>query len=391
MKISKRLTQIKPSATLTINAKTQEMRAQGREVVSLAVGEPDFPTPPHVVEATKKAIDDGYTRYTAVPGLPPVREAIAGYYNSFYDAGASMEHTMCSNGGKQVLYNLFMALLEPGDEVLLPAPYWVSYPAMVMLADGQPVVVPSRAEDNFLVSVKALEAARTEKTRMLVLNTPSNPTGCHYSQAQLDEIADWARKNDIFIVSDEVYDRLVYAPATPNTLCGYWKKQPENVAVVGALSKSMCMTGFRFGFCLAHEDLIKALSKIQGQSTSNVNAATQIGAQAALTGPWDIMDEMNTAFVRRRDLALDIINSWPGASCPKPDGAFYVFPVLDAFFNEETPDSTSLCTKILEETGVALVPGAAFGDDRCLRFSYALDDETLAAALHKVGDCLMSK
>ncbi|MBU1249154.1 MAG: pyridoxal phosphate-dependent aminotransferase [Proteobacteria bacterium] len=387
MKISDRLLRLKPSATLAINAKALELRAQGREVTSLAVGEPDFPTPLHIRDAAKQALDQGHTRYTPVPGVPALRLAIAGYFKKFYNVDAAMENTIASMGGKQALYNLFMALLNEGDEVLVPAPYWVSYPPMVELAQGVPVIVPTQPENNFLASVADLEKHRTPRTKMLILNTPSNPTGCHYRQEHLLELAEWAVKHDIFIVSDEVYDRLVYAPATPSTLSRFWMKHPDKVAVVNALSKSFCMTGFRMGYTLAHPDLVKALTKIQGQSTSNVNSIAQQAAITAFSGSWDIVEEMNIAFQVRRDLALSYFESW-GAPCPKPDGAFYAFPVLEKFYTKDAPDSTTMCTKILEEAGVALVPGAAFGDDRCIRFSYAVKEEILAAALEKVGKVL---
>lgn len=391
MRISDRLKKLKPSATLAVNAKAQELKAQGREVVSLAVGEPDFPTPDHVREAAKKAIDDGFTRYTPVPGIPDLRAAVAGYYGQFYGVCAKPENAIATCGGKQALYNLLMALLNPGDEVLIPAPYWVSYPAMVELADGVPVVVPTTPESGFRVSVRDLEAVCTPRTSVLMLNTPSNPTGCHYSQEALDEIARWAKGRGIFIISDEVYDRLVYDPAKPSTLSHFWQQHPENVAIVGALSKSFCMTGWRVGWALAHADLVKACAKIQGQSTSNINSVSQKAAVAALTGPWTLIDEMKTAFVRRRDMALSVINTWPGVTCPKPDGAFYLFPVVDKYYTSEMPDSAALCTRLLEEAGVALVPGSAFGDDRCVRFSYAVADEVLASALSKVGKVLLGK
>ncbi|WP_319541079.1 pyridoxal phosphate-dependent aminotransferase [uncultured Pseudodesulfovibrio sp.] len=390
MRISDRLARIKPSATLAVNAKALELRAQGREVISLAVGQPDFGTPAHVCDAAKAALDEGFTRYTPVPGIPELREAVAGYYTKFYGAQACADNTIISNGGKQVLYNLLMAVVNPGDEVLIPAPYWVSYPAMVQLVDGVSVFVPTTADENYLVTVEALEAARTDSTRVLILNSPSNPTGCCYTQEQLEAIAQWARDNKIFIISDEVYDRLVYAPFEPVSLSKTWETYPETIAIVGALSKSFCMTGWRVGYALAHEDLVKAMSKIQGQSTSNINSITQKAAHAALIGPWDIVDEMKEAFVRRRDLAYEIITGW-GAKCPKPDGAFYLFPVLDQFYTEDAPDSAAMCTKILEEAGVALVPGSAFGDDKCIRFSYAVDDETLKEALARVGKVLMGK
>jgi len=390
MRISDRLARIKPSATLAVNAKAMELRAQGREVISLAVGQPDFGTPSHVCEAAKAALDEGFTKYTPVPGIPELREAVAGYYTKFYGAKACGDNTIISNGGKQVLYNLLMAVVNPGDEVLIPSPYWVSYPAMVQLAEGESVFVPTTAEEGYLVTVAGLEAVRTDKTRVLILNSPSNPTGCCYTQAQLEEIAAWARKHSIFIISDEVYDRLVYAPFEPVSLAKTWEAYPETIAIVGALSKSFCMTGWRVGYALAHEDLVKAMSKIQGQSTSNINSVTQKAALAALNGSWDIVDEMKESFVRRRDLAYDIITGW-GAACPKPDGAFYLFPVLNQFYTADAPDSAAMCTKILEEVGVALVPGSAFGDDKCIRFSYAVADEVLIDALNRVGKVLTGK
>lgn len=391
MRISDRLARIKPSATLAVNAKAQELKAQGREIVSLAVGQPDFGTPPHVCDAAKQALDEGFTRYTPVPGIPELREAVAGYYDRFYGAKAEGANTIISNGGKQVLYNLLMALINPGDEVLIPSPYWVSYPAMVQLAEGVSVFVPTTPDQHFLVSVDDLEQLRTDRTRVLILNSPSNPTGCCYTQAQLDDIAAWARQHDVFIISDEVYDRLVYDPATPASLSKLWEAHPESIAIVGALSKSFCMTGWRVGYALAHEELVKAMVRIQGQSTSNINSVTQKAALAALSGSWDILDDMKKAFVRRRDMAYDIIvNGW-GANCPKPDGAFYLFPVLKQFYTPETPDSASMCTRILEQAGVALVPGSAFGDDDCIRFSYAVDDDVLRSALDKVGKVLTGK
>jgi aspartate aminotransferase len=390
MRISDRLARIKPSATLAVNTKAQELQAQGRQIISLAVGQPDFGTPEHVCKAAKAALDEGFTRYTPVPGIPELRDAVAAYYERFYGAKASGVNAIVSNGGKQVLYNLLMALVNSGDEVLIPSPYWVSYPAMVQLAEGVSVFVPTTAEEGYLVTLEGLEAARTDKTKVLILNSPSNPTGCCYTQAQLEAIAAWARANDIFIISDEVYDRLVYAPFTPASLAKTWEMYPETIAIVGALSKSFCMTGWRVGYALAHEDLVKAMTKIQGQSTSNINSVTQRAAVAALTGPWEVVEEMKVAFARRRDLAYEIITGW-GAECPKPDGAFYLFPVLDKFYTEDAPDSAAMCTKILEEVGVALVPGSAFGDDKCIRFSYALDDEILKEALAKVGSVLLKK
>ncbi|WP_028587509.1 pyridoxal phosphate-dependent aminotransferase [Desulfocurvus vexinensis] len=389
MQIAKKLQNVKPSATLAISAKAMDLRAQGRSIVSLSVGEPDFGTPAHIREAAKAALDAGFTRYTQVPGIPELREAVAGYFNGHYGTSAAMEATMVTNGGKQALYNVIQALLNPGDQVLIPGPYWVSYPAMVQLADAEPVVVPSGAEQGFKITPADLDAARTPRTRMLLLNSPSNPTGVHYSAAELTALAEWAVARDVFIVSDEIYDRLVYAPARPVSLAPFWERHPEHVAVVNGLSKSFAMTGWRVGFVLAHPDLVKAMSKIQGQSTSNICSIAQKAAVAALTGPTDFMDTMCEAFARRRELAHGIVSSWPGVVCPRPDGAFYVFPDVSALYTERMPDSTAMCTVLLEEAGVAAVPGAAFGDDRCVRFSYALDDRTLTEALDKVAGVIV--
>jgi aspartate aminotransferase len=390
MKLAQRITQIKPSATLTINTKAQELRAAGKQIVSLAVGEPDFRTPDHVCLAAKAAMDDGFTRYTPVPGIPELRTAVCGYFHSFYGVEAAMENVVVTNGGKQSLYNLFQVLLDPGDEVIIPAPYWVSYPALVQLADGVSVFVRTEPEADFLATVEQLEAARTPRTRCLVLNTPSNPTGCHYSQAQLDAIAAWAVDKGIFVIADEIYDRLVYAPAEPASLAPWWQRHPESFAVVNGLAKSFAMTGWRVGYTLAHPDLIKAMTKIQGQSTSNICSIAQKAALAALTGGWECLDVMREAFVRRRNLGLSMIRAWGDVICPEPAGAFYLFPQVDSYYTTTVPDSTALCGLLLEEAGVALVPGAAFGDDRCIRISYALDDNTLATCLDKIGQTLHS-
>lgn len=384
MRIAQKIRSIPPSATLAVNAKAQELAAQGRKIISLAVGEPDFPTPEHICRAAKEALDQGFTRYTPVPGIPALRQAVAAYFSNVAGQKLPMEATMVSNGGKHALYNLLQALLDPGDAVLIPAPYWVSYPPMVQLAQGEQVIIPSTPENNFLISPKDLERAYSPKTRILLLNSPSNPTGCHYGQDELDALIGWAMERDIFVISDEIYGQLVYAPARPSSAAPWWVKFPDKVAVVNGLSKTMAMTGWRVGYVLAHPDLIRAMVRIQGQSTSNVCSIAQKAALVALAGPMDSIGQMRTAFLRRRDLALAKITSWPGVICPKPDGAFYLFPRLDGHYSKTMPDSAAMCTRILEKAGVALVPGSAFGDDRCVRFSYALDDETLTAALDLV-------
>jgi aspartate/methionine/tyrosine aminotransferase len=392
MRIAQKIQSIPASATLAVNARAQELAAQGKKIISLAVGEPDFPTPEHIRQAAKDALDQGFTKYTPVPGIPALRQAVAAYFARI--AGQDelpMEATMICNGGKHALYNLFQALLNPGDSVLIPAPYWVSYPPMVLLADGKPAIIPSTPEQRFLVSPEDLERYCPPNARVLLLNSPSNPTGCHYTQDELDSLVGWALERNIFVISDEIYDQLVYPPAQPSSVVPWWVKFPDRVAVVNGLSKSMAMTGWRIGYVLAHPDLIKAMVRIQGQSTSNVCSIVQKAAVAGLTGPMDSVREMRAAFIRRRDAALEKITSWPGVVCPKPDGAFYLFPRMDGLFTPTRKDSTTMCTYILEKAGVALVPGAAFGDDRCLRFSYALDDKTLLNALDLVQNALLKE
>lgn len=388
MKLAQRITQIRPSATLTINTKAQELRASGRHIVSLAVGEPDFCTPDHVCAAAKAAIDQGFTRYTPVPGIPELRTAVAGYFRDFYGVHTTMDTVVVTNGGKQSLYTLLQVLLDPGDEVLVPAPYWVSYPALVHLAQGVSVFVPTEPEAQFLVTVDQLEAARTARTRCLILNTPSNPTGCHYSQSALDAIAAWAVAHDIFVIADEIYDRLVYAPARPASLAPWWAKHPQGFAVVNGLAKSFAMTGWRVGYTLGHPDLIRAMTKMQGQSTSNICSIAQKAALAALTGGWECLEPMITAFARRRDMALDLVTDWGHITCPRPDGAFYLFPQVDSYYTPQVSDSTALCAYLLDKANVALVPGAAFGDDRCIRISYAVEDAVLASCLPQIGQAL---
>ncbi len=386
MNISDRLMQIKPSATLAVNAKALELKAQGREIISLSVGEPDMPSPLHIATAAKQAIDASFTRYTAVPGIPELRKAVAEYFKHFYGIQATAEHTIVTNGGKQALYNLCQVLLNPGDEVLIPSPYWVTYPAVVQLAGGVPVPTPATAEQGFKIDVAILERHITPRTRVLLLNSPSNPTGVCYTREEINEIASWAISRGLFIISDEIYDQLVYAPAKPAGLAPWWERYPDSVCVVNGLAKTFSMTGWRVGYVLAHPTLIKALTKIQGQSTSNVCSIAQKAALAALTGSFASLDTLRATYAHRRDMALNIMADWKDVPCPRPDGAFYLFPDVHRLYTASIPDSATLCTRLLEEAGVALVPGAAFGDDRCVRISYAVPEDILCNALGKIGE-----
>ncbi len=388
MHISSRLSRVKPSATMAVSTKAMALKAAGKEIISLAVGEPDFPSPEFMKDAVKTALDENFTRYTQVPGIPELRRAVAGYFKRHYNVDATMEATIVTNGGKQALYSIFQAILDPGDEVIIPVPYWVSYPDMVLLSDGVPVFLPTEPENNFKCGVKDIEALVTHKTRALVINSPSNPTGCHYSPEELDAIASFAVSRDIVVISDEIYDRLVYAPAVPASLSPMWEKHPDHVAVVNGLAKSFAATGWRVGYALAHPDLIKAMNKLQDQTTSCICSFAQKGALAALESDMAHVEVMRQAYQRRRDLLLDFMRSWPGITCPVPDGAFYLFPRMDSCYTGAIKNSTALCTMLLEKAGVALVPGAAFGDDRCIRFSYAVGEEALKKAMQRIGEVL---
>lgn len=385
MQISDRLSSIKPSLTLSVNSRALELKAQGVAVTSLAVGEPDFPTPPHVCEAAKAAIDANFCRYTAVPGIPDLRKAAGAYFDRAYGVPVPQESIVIGAGGKHCLYNFLQATVNPGDEVLIPAPYWLSYPDMVMLAGGVPVTVHAGPEQGFKVTPGMLDAAATDKTRLLILNSPSNPTGAVYTNAEFTAIMDWALARGIFVLSDEIYDQLVFAPAKMTSAIGWFARYPEQVAVLNGLSKSYAMTGWRVGFLAAHPTLIKKISSMQGHSTSSICSIAQKAALAALTGPTDCIDTMREAFMRRRDLGMKIIGSWPWAVCPKPDGAFYLFVDVRKCYGGTVNNSTELCTHLLDKAYVALVPGAAFGDDNCIRLSYAVANDVLAHALKNAG------
>lgn len=387
MQIAQRLKSIKPSQTLSLNSRALELKAQGIAVTSLAVGEPDFPTPAHICAAAKTAIDENFCRYTAVPGIPELRAAAGDYFRQ-YGVPVSKESIIIGAGGKHCLYNFFQATINPGDAVLLPTPYWLSYPAMISLAGGVPIEVAAGPDKAFKVTVDMLEAHVTPQTKLLILNSPSNPTGAVYTEAEFTAIMDWAIQRGIFVLSDEIYDQLVFAPAVMTSAISWFSKYPEQVAVLNGLSKSFAMTGWRVGFLAAHPDLIKKISAMQGHSTSNICSISQKAALAALTGPTESLDTMRAAFLRRRDMALAIINTWPFVVCPKPDGAFYIFMDVRKCYGARCSDSASLCALLLDVAHVAAVPGSAFGDDNCIRISYAVADNVLKDALTRMGAVL---
>lgn len=388
MQFSERLSEIRPSMTLAINTQAQQMRAEGVDIISLAAGEPDFPTPAFIREAAKKAIDENFTRYTAVAGIPELRAAAGSYFERYYKTPVPAESIIIGAGGKSCLYTFMQTMLNPGDEVLVPSPYWVSYPDMVRLAGGVPVFVEARASAGFKVTPMQLEDRATEKTRLLVLNSPNNPTGSVYSDREFMNIMRWALARNIFVLSDEIYDQLVYPPARMTSAITWFEHCPELVGVVNGLSKSHAMTGWRVGFMAAHPDIIKKMTMVQGHSLSNICSIAQKAALAALTGPDDCVHEMRAAFERRRDMAVRAVAGWRNVVCPEPEGAFYLFMDVSAHYNAELPDSVAFCKYLLEKAHVAVVPGAAFGDDRCVRLSYCVSDEALSRALAAIGDVI---
>lgn len=397
MRPAKRTIYIKPPATLEINAEAARMREEGRSVISLAVGEPDFPTPAYICEAAKKAIDNGVTRYTPVPGFSALRQAVAEYTRLESGVSVTIESIQISNGAKQAICNILLSFIDPGDEVIIAAPYWVSYPEMIRLAGAVPVVVSGKIENSFRVGPEELEKARTLKTKMFIFNSPANPTGTVYTAEEISALAEWAKQTGIFIISDEVYSSLVYSPAKHASFMNHWQTNPENIAVVGALSKTYAMTGWRVGYTIAEQEAIWVMNKIQGQTTSNVCSISQMAALAALQGATDgtgnserAIQKMLTAYERRRNLALAEMSDWPGVIVSKPDGAFYIFADFSSHYTKTIPDSLSLGRKILNDAEVAVVPGLPFGDDRCLRISYSVNDEDLLTALQKIRKTITS-
>lgn len=387
MNFAERMKKIQPSATFAVNTKALELKARGIQVTSLAVGEPDTPTPLHICEAAKKAIDENFTKYTAVSGIPEARAAVCHYFKRQYGVEASPENIIITTGGKQSLANTLLVLLNDGDDVLLPCPYWTSYPDLIRLAGGNPVLVRADSSRHFRIDVSDLDRALTPKTKLMILNTPSNPTGAVYSQKEVDALVQWCLDHDVFLLADEIYDQLVY-DGTPVTASRWWEKYPEKVAVLNGLSKAFSMPGWRVGYTLAHADLIKESAKLQGQMTSHVCSIAQKATVAALEGPYDCVEDMRRSFVRRRDLAVAEIATWPGVVCCKPGGAFYLFPDVRKLFTPEMPDATAVCTYLLEKARVACVPGDAFGDPNCIRLSYAVSDEILMDALHRMKEAL---
>ena len=393
MLLSERIRGIKPSATIALNAKALAMRAEGIDVISFGVGEPDFDTPEHIRAAAIRAIEEGFTRYTAVGGIPELKDAIIEKFRRDNDLDYEPDEVIVSCGGKHVLYNLAQAFLDPGDEVIIPAPYWVSYPPIVMLAGGNPVIVSTAEADDFKLSPESLEKAITPRTKMLVLNSPSNPTGSCYTESELRALAEVILKHDIWVMSDEIYEKLVFGDTRFWSIAQAGDEMKSKTFVVNGLSKTYAMTGWRIGYVAGAREVIGGMGKIQGQSTSNPNSIAQKAAVAALRGPEDFLQAMIDAFDERRKHLVERLNAISGIHCNLPGGAFYAFPNVSRYFNVEADgntikDSADLCEYLLNQARVALVPGIAFGDDDFIRLSYATGLDKIDEGLDRIEAAL---
>ncbi|UBH04756.1 aminotransferase [Leucobacter sp. Psy1] len=393
-RLSKKISAIAESATLKVDAKAKALQAEGRPVISYAAGEPDFATPEHIVDAARAALDDPKNfRYTAAVGLPELRQAIAA--KTARDSGWQVEpaQVIVTNGGKQGVYQAFQVLLDPGDEVIVPSPYWTTYPEAIALADGVAVDVFAGADQEYKVTVEQLEAARTERTKVLLFVSPSNPTGAVYSPEETRAIGEWAESHGLWVIADEIYQNLTYDGVRAVSIVEAVPALQDRTILVNGVAKTFAMTGWRVGWMVGPADVIKGASNLQSHLTSNINNIAQRAAIAALTGPQEPIEEMRLAFDRRRKLIVEELNRVPGFRCPTPEGAFYAYvDVTDALGREirgVTPTtSLELADLILTEAEVAAVPGEAFGPSGYLRFSYALGDEALVEGIRRIQDLL---
>jgi aspartate aminotransferase len=386
------LSRIKPSATMAVTDKARALKAAGRDVIGLGAGEPDFDTPDNIKQAAIKAILAGKaSKYTAVEGLAELKQAVAGKFKRENHLDYKPSQIIISTGGKQVLFNALMVTLNPGDEVIIPAPSWVSYPDMVLLAGGEPVIVPTRMEDGFKMKPEALERAITPKTKWIIFNSPSNPTGAAYTKAELKRVTDvLVRHPHVWVMTDDMYEHLVYDDFQFSTPAEIEPRLYERTLTVNGVSKAYCMTGWRIGYAGGREDLIKAMSMLQSQSTSNPVAVSQWASVEALNGPQDFIAKHNAIFKERRDLCVSMLNQANGLKCPKPEGAFYVYPSCAGTMGKTAPSGKKLATdedfvtELLESEGVAVVQGTPFGYGPTFRISYATKTEDLEEACRRI-------
>ncbi|MBD2522881.1 pyridoxal phosphate-dependent aminotransferase [Nostoc sp. FACHB-133] len=387
MKLAARVSQVTPSLTLAIAAKAKALKAEGIDVCSFSAGEPDFDTPAHIKAAAVKALDEGKTKYGAAAGEPKLREAIAHKLKNDNGLDYKSENVIVTNGGKHSLYNLMVALIDPGDEVIIPAPYWLSYPEMVTLVGGVSVIVPTDATTGYKITPEQLRKAITPKTKLFILNSPSNPTGMVYTPDEIKALAQVVVDADIFVVSDEIYEKILYDGAEHISIGSLGKEIFDRTLISNGFAKAYSMTGWRLGYLAGPVEIIKAASTIQGHSTSNVCTFAQYGAIAALQSSQDCVEEMRQAFAKRRQVMLNRLNAIPGLSTAKPDGAFYLFPDI----SKTGLKSLEFCDALLEKYQVAVIPGIAFGADDNIRLSYATDMATIEKGMDRLEKFVKSR
>jgi len=393
MQVASRIRQIPPSATLALNAKANQLKAQGVDIVNFGVGEPDFDTPANIREAAIRAINEGFTRYTPVGGIPELKEAIARKFEADYGLSYRPGEIVVSCGGKHALYNLFMVLFDPADEVIIPAPYWVSYVPMALLAEAVPVLAPTREENGFKLTAAELRPHLTPRSKALVLNSPSNPTGGVYTREELAALAEVVLEHDLYVISDDIYDKILFDGAKFVNLAMLSPELKARTFVLNGVSKAYAMTGWRIGYLAGAEAVVQAATNLQSQSTSNPTSIAQKAAVEALNGPQETVGAMVAEFAWRRDDIYSRVREIPGVTTTRPGGAFYIFPNFSAYYDRLSPapgqsHSQALAAYLLEEARVAAVPGAEFGEDRCLRFSYATSRERIATGLSRIKEAL---
>ena len=392
MDLADRLQRLQPSATLAMSQRSSELKAQGVDVINMSVGEPDFHTPGHIKEAAKKAIDENYTYYSPVPGYPALKQAIVNKLKNENGLTYKPSEILCSNGAKQSVCNVLMALVGAGDEVIIPAPYWVSYPQMVLLAEGTPVFVEATIEQNFKITPEQLEAAITPKTKAIILCTPSNPTGAVYSKEELEGLKNVLMKHEqVIVIADEIYEHINYVGE--HASIASFPEIKDRVVIVNGVSKAYAMTGWRIGFIAAPEWIVKGVNKLQGQYTSGPCSVSQKAAEAAYTGDQQCVEDMRLAFERRKNLIYNLTKEIPGLEVRNPEGAFYLFPKCSSFFGKTDGErtinnSTDFAMYLLEVGHVATVGGDAFGSPECFRMSYATSDENIIEAMKRIKDVL---
>jgi len=392
--LSDRVKCLKPSATLAVDAKAKALKEQGEDILNLSAGEPDFDTPEHIKKACIKALEDGFTKYVATQGIPSLRKVICQRIKEDYGLDYSPEEVIVSSGAKQAIFNLLLALVNPGDEVLILSPYWVSYPPMVEIAGGIPKIVPARFEKRFEPDLTDVKASITQRTRGIILNSPSNPTGLIYSRDFYLGLSEIIKEHNLWVISDDIYDRLRFDGKGPENILTFAPELKDRVFLVNGVSKTYAMTGWRIGWAVGPKEVIKACANLQGQSTSHATSFAQKGAEAALTGPQEPVEIMVKAFANRAKVLCQALKEIPGLRFHEPQGAFYVFVDFSAYYGKKTEaekeiqNSLDMAEYLLEQAKVALVPGVAFGDDAFLRISFATSEEVLKSAVERIKQAL---